>query len=87
VLVDRTVDIRLINAPLGADRTSVSLRSIAEEREEALDPSIDRAPVHDQASLREPLNNIGVAQAVPNVPTDCQRNDIIREAMVRKRSR
>ena len=61
--------------------------SVAKQREEALDPSIDGAAVDGQTTLGEPLNDISVAQAVANVPADREGDDIIRETMMREGTR
>ncbi len=61
--------------------------SSTEQREEALDPAIHGAAVHDEAALREPLDNVGIAQAVADVPAHSQGNDLIGEGMVRESAR
>jgi hypothetical protein len=54
----------------------MSTGSRAEKRKKALNPTIDGAAVHDQASLGEPFDDIGIAQAVANVPADRQSDDV-----------
>lgn len=70
ILINRTVDIgpaplqtdiRLINAPVVTNGTSIEAGSFAKQREEALDPSVDRAAVNDETTLRKPFHHIGVA--------------------------
>lgn len=39
-----------------------------EERQEALHPAVDRAPIHDEATLSEPCDEIGITEAVADVP-------------------
>jgi hypothetical protein len=41
-----------------------------EQRKEALDPTIDGAPINNEAALGEPFDTIGVTQAVADVPAD-----------------
>jgi hypothetical protein len=61
--------------------------SFTEKRKKAPNPAIDRAPVYGETSLGKPFDNVSVAQAVANVPANCQSDDIIGEAVVRKRAR
>lgn len=91
ILVDRSVDIGpaslepdicLVNPPFCADWTSMSAGSLTEEWQKPLDPAIHGAPVNHQASLGEPLDDIGGAQAVANVPANCQSDNIIGEGVV-----
>jgi hypothetical protein len=60
----------------------MSTGSFAEQREEALDPAIDGAAVHDEASLGKPLDDVGVAQSVANLPAHSQSDGIIGEALM-----
>ena len=46
-------------------------------RQEALDPAADGAPVNDQAALGEPHDDIGRAQAVPDIPSHAYGDDIV----------
>ncbi len=96
VFVDGTLDVgprpvqtrvRFINAPPRADWPSVHTCSCAKHRQEALDPAIDGAAVNVEAPLGEPLDDVGIAQAVPDVPTHSQGDDIIGEDMVREGAR
>ncbi|GAC1564132.1 MAG: hypothetical protein NVS2B7_38100 [Herpetosiphon sp.] len=81
VLVDRPVvggpfpvetTIWLIDWPCATNWTSMSPRSLSDERGcltgQPLDPAIDAAAVDAAAPLGEPLDNIGIAQAVAKVP-------------------
>ena len=77
-------DIRLVNAPFFPDGTSMRTGSFAKQWQETLDPAINRAAVHDKTALGEPLDKVGLTQAVADVPADRQGDDIIRKAMVRK---
>ena len=54
----------------------MSTGSFAKQREEALDPAIHGAAVNNEAWLGEPFHDIGIAQAVANVPADRQSDDV-----------
>lgn len=91
VLVDRPIDVgplpvqasvRFIYAPFCPDRASMDTGSFAKQWQEPLDSTVDRATVHDKTTFGEPLDDVGVAQAVPNVPANCQSDNIIRETMM-----
>jgi hypothetical protein len=93
VLVDRSINggsrpvqprVRFINAPRGADWASMRTGSFSEQRQEALNPAIDGATVDHKTTFSEPLDNVGVAQAIPNIPPDRQGDHVIREAVVRE---
>ena len=75
-------DICLIDAPLGANSSSVSACGIAEKWKESLDPAVDRTAINDEAPLREPLDDISITQAVPDIPADGQGNDVVGEIMI-----
>ncbi len=66
---------------------SMSTSSITKQRKEAPNPAIDSAAVDDEATFSKPLDNIGVAQAVANVPAHSKGDDVVRKAMVRKGTR
>ena len=59
-------------------------RSFPEEREEALDPAVDGAPLNRETPLGKPFDNVGVAQAIAHVPAHSQGDDIIGEGMMRE---
>ena len=61
--------------------------SFAKQREEPLGPAVEGAPVHDEASLSEPLDNVGIAQAVANIPADRQGDHVVGEGMLREGAR
>ncbi len=91
ILVNRAVDVRLrpvqtrvrfINAPLRTDGTAIRTSSLLKQWQEALDPAIDRAAINNETALREPFDNVGVTQAVANIPADRQSDHVIREAMM-----
>jgi hypothetical protein len=63
---------------------SMDTGSFTKQWKEALDPSVNGAAVHAQASLGEPLDDIGIAQAVADIPADRQSNHVVRKAMMRK---
>src|SRR3712207_6710137 len=58
-----------------------------EEREEALDPPVDGAAIDGEATFGQPLNDVGIAQAVADIPPHSQRDHIIGEAVMRKGAR
>ncbi len=66
---------------------AMSPSRLLEQREETLDPTVDRAAVDDKAPLREPLDDVGIAQAIADVPAHSQRDDIIGKGMVREGAR
>ncbi len=77
VLIDGVVDvgpppvhagIGLIDAPFFADAMAMRPSRVLEQGQEALDPAVNGAAVNDEAALREPLHDIGVAQAVAHLP-------------------
>ena len=45
-------------------------RRVLEQREEALNPAENGTAVNDQAALGEPLDDVGVAQAVAHIPAN-----------------
>ncbi len=76
-LIDGAVDVgpfaieagvRLINPPCAANRVPVGPGGVLEQRQEALDPAINRATLDDEAPFGEPLDDVSIAQAIPNVP-------------------
>ena len=75
-------DICLIDAPLGANSSSVSACGIAEKWKESLDPAVDRTAINDATTLGEPLHDVGVAQSIAHVPAYSQGDDIIGEGMI-----
>ncbi len=56
-------------------------RAILYRREETLDPAVDGAAVDDEAALGKPLDNVGIAQAVADVPAHAQRDHVVRKGM------
>ena len=50
--------------------------SFLKQWQETLGTPVDGAAVHDEASLGEPFHDIGIAQAVANVPADRQSDDV-----------
>ncbi len=96
ILVDRPVDvgpfpvettIGLIDLPFSTNWTSMLTGSVSEERQKPLDPAIDGAAVNNKTTFCKPLHDIGIAQAVPDVPAYRQGNHIIGKAMVREGAR
>ena len=59
-------------------------RRLPEAGQEALLPAVDRAAVDGDAALGQPLDHVGVAQAVACVPPDGQGNDVVREVVPRE---
>ena len=44
--------------------------SVAEERRNRWTQAIDGAPVKDKTTFGEPLDNVGLAQAIADMPAD-----------------
>ncbi len=57
-----------------------------EQGQEALHPTVNGAAIDGEATLGEPLDHIGVAQAVANVPAYSEGDDIIGETVMRERT-
>jgi hypothetical protein len=53
-----------------ADRLPIAPRRLSEERQEALHPAVDGAPIHDEPALGHPLDEVGVTDAIPHIPAD-----------------
>ncbi len=96
VLIDRSVDggpapsgttIRFVNAPFRADGSSVRPRRHREQWEKVLDPALDRAALHHEAALGEPLHDIGLPQAIAHIPAHGERDQIIGKRVARERTR
>ena len=66
---------------------AVHTRGILEQREKALDPTVNRAAINDEATFGEPLDDIGVAQAVLDIPANSQRDGIVGDMMIREGTR
>ncbi|CAA9288030.1 MAG: hypothetical protein AVDCRST_MAG93-3688 [uncultured Chloroflexia bacterium] len=64
----------------------MSTGKFSKQRQETLDPAVDGAAVDHATTFCKPLDDVGVAQAVANVPANCQSDDIIRETIMRKRT-
>ena len=56
-------------------------RGFPKQWEKALHPAINRAAMNNEAALREPLNHIGVAEPVADVPSDGEGDDVIGKAV------
>ncbi len=65
----------------------MSTGNFRKQREEPLNPTIDRPAVSDEASLGEPLDDVSIAQAIADVPAHGHRDHIIRESVVREGTR
>jgi hypothetical protein len=72
----------LIDPPFSANLASMSTGSFAEQWQEPLNPAVDRTPISGETTLGKPLHDIGVAQAIADVPPHRQSDDIIGEGMV-----
>jgi hypothetical protein len=57
-----------VDSPFSTNWSSVSTRSLPEQEEETLDPAIHGAAVNDEATLGKPFDNVGIAQAVADIP-------------------
>ena len=89
VLVDRPVAVGpatvqpavgLVHPPARADRPPVAAGRLAQQRQVAPHPAVDRAPVDGQAALGEPFGDVGVAQAVVDLPANRQGDHLIGRA-------
>ena len=58
--------------------------SLAKQRQEPLDPSVDGAAVHDETSLREPRHDIGLAHTIADISAIRQSDHIVGKAMMGK---
>jgi hypothetical protein len=81
-----TADARvgLIHSPVWANRLAVLAGSLAEQRQIALHPAIDRALIDEDAALHQPFTDFGVAEAVTHVPADGEGDDVVRERATRE---
>jgi hypothetical protein len=95
ILIDRPVDVgprsvqanvRFIDPPSVAERSSIRTGSFPKQREKALHPPIDGAAIHDETAFGEPLDHIRITEAIADVPADGQRDHIVGKAMVGKRA-
>ncbi len=59
---------------------------ILEQREEALHPAINGAAFDNEATLGEPLDDIGVAEPIFHIPADGYGNYVVGEGMVGERA-
>src|SRR6185503_1489802 len=75
----------LVHAPIRAHRRAVLASHLTEQWQEALDPAVDRALVHQDAALGQPLADLRVAQSVADVPMYSQGDDVVGEGTARKR--
>ncbi len=74
-------DVGFIDPPLCTNRPPMRTSGLLESGQEALHPAINRTTVDDEAALGEPLHDVGVAQAIPELPADGQGDHIVREGM------
>ena len=83
--------IRLIDTPFCPDWSPMSTSSFATERGcplgQTLDPAVHGAPVNHETTLGKPLDNVGLAQPIANIPAHSQGNHVIWEGMVRECAR
>lgn len=69
--------VRLVHAPVWTHRLAIAARCIAEQWQEALHPAIDRALVDEDAALRQPFADFGIAQAVADIPANREGDDVV----------
>jgi hypothetical protein len=50
---------------------------LPEQRQIALHPAIDSALIDEDAALRQPFTDFGVAEAITHVPADGQGDDVV----------
>lgn len=71
----------LVHSPFPTDWPAVPACSLDETWREGVHPVVDGAWVDADTPLSEPLGEVGVAEAEPQVPADGQRDDLVREAV------
>ena len=76
--------VRFIDAPLPANWSSVRAGSLHEEWQEAPHPAVDGTSVDHNPAFGEHLRNVGVTQAVADVPSDGKSDHLIGEAAARE---
>ena len=96
VLIDRPINVGpfpseprvgFINSPFLTDWPTEGPRGIPKQREEALDPPVDCAAISREATLGKSLHDIGVAQAIADIPADRKGDHVVREGMVGESTR
>src|SRR5438552_4068268 len=89
VSVDRAVDVMpaaayssvdLVHSPVRTYGVAVLASHLAERRQKALHPAIDRALIDQDSALGQPFTDFGVAEAITHIPADGQGNDVVRKA-------
>ncbi len=61
---------------------SVGSGGILEQGQKALDPPVNCAAIDDEAPFGEPLDDVGITEAITDVPAHGQGDYIIGEAVV-----
>ena len=88
VLVDGSVDVApfagnrhvgLVDEPTVTYQVAARPRRIREERSEALHPSVDGDVIDLDPTLTDQLFNIPIGQPVPQIPTEREDDDRVRE--------
>ena len=94
VSVDRAVDVMpaaayssvgLVHSPVRTYGVAVLASHLAERRQKALHPAIDRALIDQDSVLGQPVTDFGVAEAIAHIPADGQGNDVVQKAAARER--
>src|SRR5262249_47795941 len=76
--------VRLVHAPLRAHPPQVLPGRGAKQREEALHPAVDAAPLPLTPPSGEPFGNIRIAQPEAGVPPDGQGDHVVGKAPARE---
>lgn len=80
-LASTDLEVGLIHAPPTTEGQAVRARRGDEMGCERLDPGIDGARIDAYATFGQPRGDIGVTQAIAEIPADRQGDDVIREAV------
>ncbi len=95
ILVDRPIEVGprprattgcFINAPRGANGTSMRTRRLLVSGQETLDPALHGAPIDDKAALRKPRHTVGIAEPGAHGVADGSGEHVGGEGMVREGS-
>ncbi len=71
----------LVDAPACADCGALGAGRVDEAWGEDADPVVHRTDVHADSSFREQFDHVHVAQAVTELPTHGERDDVVEKAL------
>ncbi len=77
-------DIPCIDAPPIAEWSAIGTGSFLKQGEQALDPPIDRAAIHDETTFGDPRDDIRLAQAVAHGVADGHGTHVVGNAVMRE---